>query len=91
MITLSRMLKNWLMLPKPRIYLQILPIIYLLILPRISPMPPTLLTPDVFLPSVKEASTVSKVSPPTSSSSSKKKTSLSKKKKKALMEAVAQI
>jgi hypothetical protein len=44
--------------------------------------PPTLLTPDDFL-LVKEASPISKVSPPTSSSS--KKTSLSKKKKKALM------
>jgi hypothetical protein len=42
------------------------------------------LTPDDFL-LVKEASPISKVSPPTSSSS--KKTSLSKKKKKALMKA----
>jgi hypothetical protein len=42
------------------------------------------LTPDDFLP-IKEASPISKISPPTSSSS--KKTSLSKKKKKALMKA----
>jgi hypothetical protein len=41
--------------------------------------PPTLLTPDDFLP-VKEASPIAKVSPPTFSSS--KKTFLSKKKKK---------
>jgi hypothetical protein len=46
--------------------------------------PPTFLTPDDFLP-VKEASAISKVSPPTSFSS--EKTSLSKKKKKALMKA----
>jgi hypothetical protein len=43
--------------------------------------PPALLTPDAFLPPVKQES------PLTSSSSSKKKTSLSKKKKKALMKA----
>jgi hypothetical protein len=83
------MLKNWLMLPKPLIYLPILPRIYPPILPRIYPpigsWSPALLTPDVFLP-VKEVSPISKVSPPTSSSS-KKKSSLSKKKKKALMKA----
>jgi hypothetical protein len=44
-----------------------------------------LLTPDAFLPPVKEASPAFKVSPSASSSSSKKKSSLSKKKKKALM------
>jgi hypothetical protein len=43
--------------------------------------PPALLTPNDFLPPVKQES------PPASSSSSKKKTSLSKKKKKALMKA----
>jgi hypothetical protein len=43
--------------------------------------PPALLTPDAFLPPVKQES------PPASSSSSKKKTSFSKKKKKALMKA----
>ena len=48
---------------------------------------PTLLTPDVFIPTIKEASSAPKTSAPTSSSSSKKKTSLSKKKKKALMKA----
>jgi hypothetical protein len=52
-----------------------------------SNAPPTLLTLDVFLSPIKEASPAPKVSPPASSSSSKKKTSLSKNKKKALMKA----
>ena len=46
-----------------------------------------LLTPDVFIPPIKEASPAPKTSPPASSSYSKKKTYLSKKKKKALMKA----
>ena len=50
-------------------------------------MPPMLLTPNVFIPPIKEVYLAPKTSPPASSSSSKKKTSLSKKKMKALMKA----
>ena len=52
-----------------------------------SNAPSILLTPDVFIPPIKDASPAPKTSPPASSTSSKKKSSLSKKKKKALMKA----
>ena len=50
-----------------------------------SNAPPMLLTLDVFIPPIKDASPAQKTYPPASFSSSKKKSSLSKKKKKALM------
>ena len=50
-------------------------------------LPPMLLTSDVFIPPIKDASPAPKTSPPASSSSSKKKSSLSKKNKKALIKA----
>ena len=52
-----------------------------------SNSPPMLLTPDAFLPPVKETTSTSNICPPASSSSSKKKSSKSKKKKKVLMKA----